>query len=507
MFCRRSPFKIDILAIAFIFLLATGCNAGSNPLTPIPSTSTPTPTAGFENSSTFIGPQGEVTPTATAVPIGNLSVFQPNFLSDPDAACFINHIDWTLTGNPLANDDNAFSCLDKRGWHVYAPGTFTEPLPAPRWIGQCPDGRIYLDVVLNNSHKFYRLKGETLTVLPSLDISVDSLACGPGSEIWVIYSGGVGHYNGTYWTVYAAEQYLGTGEFVGLVNSIAMAPDGSVWVATGSSIATFDGTSWRVFETGKGFEEKPILYSLDIDSTGNVWVANNHGLMSYDGSQWSTYYEGLPNRFEYYSKTIRVDAENRIWMAREYPAAVYLYDPQAKSWVTKISEDALKVNLIKAMQLDRQGRLWFVTDYGLDVYDGSVLTSYHMHTADLYANTADALIVLGDGPRLPALEQKAPGSVHGKVIGPDPAKYTGRQVETCIKAAGIMFYGKTPCGDQAFHVLSTIQADGNFEFTDVPVGKYYLMIQAPSNSWRGTGLFEVKPGTRTELGGIELPSN
>jgi hypothetical protein len=358
----------------------------------------------------------------------------------------------------------------------------------------------------DGSSEIYRLNGTTLIQIPSLNESVYSLACGPGSEIWVTYSGGVGHYTGSTWIHYPPDKYLGNGKLVGELNSIAVAPNGSVWVATGSSIASFDGANWQVFEAGKGIKEGSIPYSMDIDSNGIVWVVNNHGLLKYDGTQWSTFYEGVPDRFEYYSKNIKIDKENKIWVAREYPASIDMYDPQTKRWVVEIGEEALKVNLIKAMQFDRQGRLWFVTDYGLDIYDGSVLTIYHMDTADLYANIADAMIILGDGPRLPALAQKAPGSVHGKLINPDPTKYTGRQVELCIRAAIGVYYGATPCADQAYHALTTVEADGNFEFKDIPVGKYYLTIQEPSGSWRGTRQIEVNPGTRTELGEIKFPS-
>jgi hypothetical protein len=392
------------------------------------------------------------------------------------------------------------------GWHIYGPDTFEDPLAIPKWIAQCPDGRIYLEMY-NNGFKFYIFKGETLVEIKDLDQLVDSLACGPGSEIWVAYYKGVNHFTGSTWIHYPATEYLGSGEFVDLVESIAVAPNGSVWVATASSIATFDGADWQVFEAGKGFEEDPRPYSLDIDSNGNVWVVNNRGLLKYDGIQWSTYYEGVPNRFEYNSKFIEIDEENRIWVANIYPASIYIYDPQTNSWMLQIGEEALNVNLIKAMQFDRQGRLWLATDYGLFVYDGSVLTAYHMHTADLYANTADAMIILGDGPQLPALALKAPGSVHGKLVNLDPTSYTNMQVEICLEDVGFTFYSVTPCANQDFHALTTVEADGKFMFTDIPVGKYYLMIQVSSTSWSNMGEFEVKPGTVTEFGEIGFPPN
>jgi hypothetical protein len=68
--------------------------------------------------------------------------------------------------------------------------------------------------------------------------------------------------------------------------------------------------------------------------------------------------------------------------------------------------------------------------------------------------------------------------------------------------------------------LTTIDADGNFLFKDVPVGKYYLMIEKSPGSWASMveassdpfgpnsgAEFEVKPGTETQLGEITSSSN
>jgi len=158
--------------------------------------------------------------------------------------------------------------------------------------------------------------------------------------------------------------------------------------------------------------------------------------------------------------------------------------------------------------------LWAATDYGLYIHDGSAWTAYHTYTSDLYTNTTDAIIVLGDGPQLPALTLKAPGSVRGKSVNPDSPVYEGMQVEICLRP--VLTYQKrspSPCADQAYHALTTMDADGGFLFTDIPVGKYYLMIQIDSSTWSRMVItsaytsrldreFEVYPGTETQLGKI-----
>lgn len=81
------------------------------------------------------------------------------------------------------------------------------------------------------------------------------------------------------------------------------------------------------------------------------------------------------------------------------------------------------------------------------------------------------------------------------------------QVEICLEDVVISYYSETPCGDQSFHALAAVETNGEFLFTEIPVGNYYLMVQITSTSWSNMGAFEVKPGIVTELGQIEFPSN
>ena len=444
------------------------------------SQSSSNPVPGREAEPTKLGeilpPDELLTPTVVPEKVEeDLLTLQPNFLADPQTACFIHLI------------GDAFTCLDKDGWHVYKTEAFKPPVENLRRIAQCPDGRIYL----GKYKYFYALEGEVLVDLKYDGATdADMIACGSSNEIWGGGYKGVSHFDGSTWIHYPATEYLGSSEPVNLVNGIAIAPNGNVWVATADSIATFNGTNWQVYETGKGYGNKPISKVLAVDSIGNVWTADLHTLQKYDGIQWSTF--DIPS-----SPTvicITIDEDNRVWVGTN--RGIFVFDQKTSSWVLGFREETLSGVQVNAMQFDRQGRLWVATNYGLDIYDGSAWTIYHMHTADLFANSADKVIVFGDGPQLPALAPKAPGSVRGKLLNPP---YTNTQVEICLESVIIMYSGATPCARQLYHVVTNVDADGNFEFTDIPVGKYYIMIQEDEDTWYVGYKFEVNPGAITQL--------
>jgi dipeptidyl aminopeptidase/acylaminoacyl peptidase len=466
-------------------------------------------------------PSTSLTPSA---PTGQMPI--ADSLVDPNLACALHGVAQPSEYSISFDEPSlyALSCLDQDGWHVYEPDMSAVPPQTPSWlehlplrpwsasltplyfpdtIAQCPGGRNYL--VLGGH--IYMLDGDRLIDIQADGFpKIDFMTCGVGNEIWAGYFQGVSHFDGSAWTHYPAVEYFGKGEFVELIRAITVTPHGDVWVATADSLARFDGTNWQVFEAGKGFAENPSGKDIAIDANGNVWVVNNFGLLKYDGREWSTYYDGAPHEI-WYSNDMKIDSKNQVWVAMD---SIYTFDPQTKSWTLQFAKEELSGGFMD-MQFDRQGRLWIITTFGLDVYDGSKLIAYQTHTADLFANSADAILIFGNGPTLPALAPKAPGSIHGKLVNPDPKVFAKKQVELCLGSIGTdpvmnsYYYGETPCASAAFHVLTTVDADGNFEFTDVPLGTYYIAIEISGTTWVSMGDFKVNPGEKTELGEIAYP--
>lgn len=439
----------------------------------------PNETPPSQEESSMDAIPSEVT-TRTLVPTATEKVLllQPNFLKDQNMMCFKHSLE-------------ALSCLDEAGWHIYKSEHFDYPLYLPSLITQCEDGRIYL-----MAGRLFKLEGETLVELLDFSHGVEMLACGPGEDIWVAHYGGVSCFDGSTWTTYDASEHFGSGEYVKSVRSIAVGPQGDVWVVTSESIAKYDGVSWQVFEAGAGFVEEPTPQILAIDYLGNIWIIDGyHTLRKYDGTQWSSFQSpgGLMNGFA-------IDKGNNIWVGTS--EGIFIFDQDLETWTVAYGEETFLDENIKALQFDGQGRLWVATGFGLYVYDGSSWLGYHMHTADIYDNDASDVFSIGNGPPLLPLVQKEPGSVRGQLVNEDGTAFTEIQVEICLHGVDMFYFGATPCANQAYHALATVNPDGSFSFSDIPAGKYTLMIQLDSNTWKNSKKFEVFPGKETNLGKI-----
>lgn len=504
-----APKQKLVFAGSVIVIAMLACQGSINP---IPSL-TAEPTRPVETVPTY-QPPIFTTITAPGAAGTTESISLPDFLADPNTACAIHQ------------GDRALSCLSKDGWRIYTSDI-------PTMIAQCLDGRIYL----STGDRLYLYKNKTFVGEVKSDVYmnyIQSLACGPQDEFWATGSGYIQHYDGSTWTNYWAIEYLGYAGY-DLHEEIAIAPNGNPWVITNENIGMFNGKDWQVFEKGKGFEEKIHPLDLVVDANGNAWglsqgcqqVANCHvdnfnypdsnnflpgRLLKYDGNSWTMI--PFPDRF--YADFIRLDRKGRIWIGGSDSSTpvFYIYDPQSNTWALQFTDKEFGKRSRYDMQIDRQDRLWLATNYGLDVYDGSAWITYRMDNADLYANNTDKIIVLGDGPQLPAPSPKASGSVSGKLVDPNSkTSFANLQVEICLRSVVAFLAGNTPCANQAYHALTKMDAEGNFLLKDIPAGRYYLMIQKSSDTWAQMVVtssfpsslgaeFEVNPGAETQLGEI-----
>lgn len=362
------------------------------------------------------------------------------------------------------------TCLTEKGWQNYNKASKQIGSDQIAALAQCPDGRLLvahtMGVHMFNGKKWaeYKLKGVTRPT---------GIACDAKGNIWLSHYKGVSQFNGKTWTTYPATR-LATGTAASdLVKDIAVAPNGTVWVATSNSIASYNGKAWTVYQEGKGFTRKYFFDKITIDAEGYPWAAVSAGVLAFDGKAWDL----IENRDLITPQTMLVDADGRILVGTY--SGLFLYEDGAWS---KIEDEELEGRLIRSLAVDEQGRLWIGTDYGLHIVEDDMWTHYYMHNSDLASNDIRVILMQGNGPELPKLVSKKPGSISGSLVK-DKKPLANAKVEVCVKLPGFSYKGDTPCSEQPFFKGALTDKAGKFKIADLPVGNYVLTVESAPGKW------------------------
>jgi ligand-binding sensor domain-containing protein len=393
------------------------------------------------------------------------------------------------------------NCLDNTGWHSYTKDSGGLSDPNITAISICADKSIWLST---GSDVNSTTDGTAWKQLTADWVSPDGVACDGKGGVWVAHYQGVSHNDGTKWTDFDAK-LLGSGDNVSLVKDVAVAADGTVWVVTSNSIAALTGDKWTVYEKDKGFDKEYFFEKIALDAKGNVWASQDSGVFMFDGKTWTA--EDSADLISVQALT--VDSQGHVWAGTAFNG-LFMFD--GKGWVSyNRSNSKITSNNVRSLAADSQGRIWVGTEYGLDVFDGKDWTAYLMNDSDLLDNSVFALAVNGSGPKLTAPGAQKTGSLKGHVkTGATAAP--GAVVELCSETIGFTYTGASPCADNPFTVQSTADSDGAFAFKDVPVGRYGMTIQNPSDkkwtrltdSFGGDFKAEITAGNNADTGDIDI---
>jgi hypothetical protein len=134
-----------------------------------------------------------------------------------------------------------------------------------------------------------------------------------------------------------------------------------------------------------------------------------------------------------------------------------------------------------------------------------------MSNSDLADNDVRFVIATKDGPALPAVEEKANGSLTGTVQQADGTPLADARVEICVETIGTTFFGDTPCSDQPFFLKTTTDTDGSFLIENFPAG-YYVIITETGTGWAQLvdefGISSertlIQPGEQHDIGTLTL---
>ncbi len=155
-----------------------------------------------------------------------------------------------------------------------------------------------------------------------------------------------------------------------------------MWLGTwnrGVSVYKEDLSQKAIFVAGESKTSLPhnLIGPIVEDNLGNIWIATDEGLSKFDGSNnpfesgiFTTY---LKDDYESNSllsniiKAIYIDSENRLWIG-SYFGGINIYDPNLpkfQSYNSNINNNgSLSNQNVTAQIVDQKGRLWIATDGG-----------------------------------------------------------------------------------------------------------------------------------------------
>ena len=366
------------------------------------------------------------------------------------------------------------SCLNETGWQTYTDENSDLPNKYLYAGAVCPDGQI----AIAHINGVVLFDGTTFKQIPEMDgsTSPDAVACDTDGGVWVAHFQGVSHYAKGQWTTYGSDK-LASGESANeLVYDVEAAPDGKVWVVTSRSVAMFENEAWTIFQEGQGFNSSRFFNALTLDAKGRPWAAHSNGVDVFENGAWTSIDKTDYNTPE----SIAVDAKGQTWLGTLSDGA-YVFDGTAWTHYDRTSEN-LRSNDVASITADSSGRVWFGTSYGLTVFDGANWQTFLMSNSSLHDNDIQFIVVTNDGPALPALEEKAKGSLTGKLEDANNTPMADMRVEICVETIGSSFNGDTPCSDQPFFLTTKTDANGVFLFENVPAG-YYVIVAETTTGW------------------------
>ena len=374
-----------------------------------------------------------------------------------------------------AGSTTGLSCLTESGWTVYTDENSDLPNPYLYAGATCLDGRFAIAHISG----VVVFDGKSFVQIPTTDgySSPEAIACEINGVIWVAHFQGVSRYADGLWTTYGSDQ-LANGESANeLVYDVEVAPDGKVWVVTSRSVALFVSGEWTVYQEGQGFEGSRFFNALALDAKGRPWAAHSNGVDVFENGAWTSIAKDGYNS----PQSLGVDAKGRVWFGT-ITSGVYQFDGTVWKQHDRASERLLS-DYVTSIASDSSGRTWFGTSYGLTVFDGANWQTLLMSNSGLGDNDVNFIVVANDGPSLPALEEKAKGSLTGTLEKADGSPVADATVEICVETLPSTFTGDTPCSDQPFFLSTQTGADGSFLIENVPAGYYVIVAETGDGSW------------------------
>lgn len=159
------------------------------------------------------------------------------------------------------------------------------------------------------------------------------------------------------------------------VTSITQTPDGYLWVGTQEGLVRFDGVRFTVFDKSNtpAIHNNYISTLLTEKETGKLWIGTYGGGVSLYFNGEFSHIDTIKELSNSQIQTFYIDTTNALWIGTRDYGAVKIDSTS----VTTVSEhNGLVGNDVWKIMQDTDGRMWFATEAGISVQDGSHYSNF-----------------------------------------------------------------------------------------------------------------------------------
>lgn len=195
-------------------------------------------------------------------------------------------------------------------------------------------------------------------------------------HLWFGTNGdGVCRYDGSRLEYFSAKDGFGGFAVRGIVQDAA----GHVWFGTNSGLTRYDGESFRNYTTDDGLIHDDV-WSLTVDRRGVIWIGTLQGVSRFDGRTFTEFELPAtppdPTRGVTSSRIVQCimqDSQDRMWFATNGGAFVL----EGSSLQNISTDDGLCHNSVNCILEATDGTLWFATHHnGVCRREGTSFTHF-----------------------------------------------------------------------------------------------------------------------------------
>jgi|JYMV01.1.fsa_nt_gi ligand-binding sensor domain-containing protein len=154
--------------------------------------------------------------------------------------------------------------------------------------------------------------------------------------------------------------------------------NGNLWFGTnGDGVIRYNGTTIEQFSINEGFGGVAVRGIVE-DTLGNLWFGTDSGLTQFDGTSFKNFttQDGLAHNDIW---TLKIDAAGLLWIGTYGGVSIFNGDGFSSFTLPETPVDHTRgvssTKLVHDIMQDRSGNMWFATNKGAFVYDGTTLTN------------------------------------------------------------------------------------------------------------------------------------